>query len=128
MWQRSHKIIVVLLFFISVMAHAQSFQNKKDRTQLFWKKDKTPFVGIEWDHYPSSVLLNFRSPVFLSNTSINKITRYNFSQDYCEHGLGFFCKQEMKFEKYTSIPLRIRIGSLEYTNFLEQKPNALKPH
>lgn len=41
---------------------------------------------------------------------------------------GVVCRVEYKFQKATTIPLRIRLGSLDYTNYLEQKPNAIKPN
>ena len=44
--------------------------------------------------------------------------------DYYMDNLSFFCRKEWQIEKATSIPFRFRLGSLDYTNYLEQKPNS----
>jgi len=41
--------------------------------------------------------------------------------------LGAACKVEWKLEKATKVPLRLRLGSLQQTDYLEQKPNAQRP-
>jgi len=35
------------------------------------------------------------------------------------HELGFFCKLDLKLDKRMSLPLRFRLGNLEYVNRLE---------
>lgn len=50
-----------------------------------------------------------------------------FQNHFDVQKLSFFCQKEWQFEKATSIPLRFRLGSLAYSDYLEQKPNATKP-
>ena len=47
--------------------------------------------------------------------------------NYYSTHLGFFCKRELQVQKGTKIPLQFRLGSVEYNNYMEQKPNAQKP-
>lgn len=41
--------------------------------------------------------------------------------NYYSKNIGFFCKEELKLEKTIKIPLRFRLGSLDYCNQLEGK-------
>jgi len=47
--------------------------------------------------------------------------------DFYTRNFGFFCKRELQFEKVTRIPVRFRLGSLQYNDYLEQKPNSINP-
>lgn len=46
---------------------------------------------------------------------------------YYTNHLGFFCKQELKIQQTIKLPFVFRLGSVDYNNYLEKKPNAVKP-
>lgn len=50
------------------------------------------------------------------------------SKNYFDDKLGFFCKKEIQLEKLISFAIRFRLGSLDYVNWMEGKPNAVKPN
>ena len=99
MLQRSFKIIVVLLFF-STRISAQYTQNVKTGERIQQSVDSIPVYSLK-----QAII----APTYYSNH------------------LGFFCRQELKIEKAISIPIKIRIGSIDHLNYMERKPNAVIP-
>lgn len=41
--------------------------------------------------------------------------------DFMSSKQGYVCRQEWKFEKKTGLPIKIRLGSLDYVNKMEGK-------
>lgn len=69
--------------------------------------------------YPQH-LKNSIQPVYL----LKPVSVAVISADFYTRNFGFFCKKEWQFEKATNIPLRFRLGSLQYNDYLESKPNS----
>ncbi len=44
--------------------------------------------------------------------------------NYYSANLGFFCKQEIKFEKTTKVPFKFRLGTVQQCDWMEAKPNT----
>jgi hypothetical protein len=47
------------------------------------------------------------------------------TQNYYTKGLSFFCKKELQLQKLTNVNVFFRLGSKQYVDYLEKKPNAL---
>jgi hypothetical protein len=60
------------------------------------------------------------------DTLAKKILLEPLPQNFYNQSLGYFCKKEVQLQKFTSLPLFIRLGSKEYVDYLERKPNSLK--
>lgn len=95
------KIIVKIMLFCTVFVAKAAFaQNLRQANALkpFTTKDfmqPRPDVNLRTGQFPASL------PV---------------------QQMGIFCRYEWKLESKTRLPLRFRLGSLAYCNWLEQKP------
>ena len=47
--------------------------------------------------------------------------------NYATQHLGYFCRKELQLQKLTGTRVFIRLGSKDYVDYLEQKPNARQP-
>jgi hypothetical protein len=47
-------------------------------------------------------------------------------QNYYTTHLSFFCRKELQLQKRTTVNVFLRLGSKDYVDYLEQKPNARK--
>lgn len=122
MLKRFYSFIVVFLLMFSGELYAQQdmgleistngFKSINNKMILSFtpKFSKAKFIkDPEHTNAPEFILLNLVPASFSSSQ------------------FGFFCQKELQLEKVIAIPVRFRLGSLEYVNWMEQKPNALKP-
>ena len=122
MVQRLYSFLVVFLLIFS--------------GEIFGQENLTDFSvlkPLEANKYKKFMPSQFKLPV-------NKYLGYNdctlgqthillniLPASFYSKNLGFICKKELQLDKVIAIPLRFRLGSLAYVNFLEQKPNAHNP-
>ena len=69
-------------------------------------------------------LLNNKRPFFYTGIAFQQQFKTVVPANFSCTQLGFFCKKELKFETATKIPLRFRLGSLQFNDWMEGKKNA----
>ncbi len=75
-------------------------------------------IAISFESHAQSTFESF-------NTKTTSITRaMTLPQNFYNQHLGFFCKKESQLQKSTSLNLFVRLGSKNYVDYLERKPNA----
>lgn len=61
------------------------------------------------------------------DSSVQKISLKVLPPNFYTNQLSFFCKKELQVQKITTLPVYFRLGSKEYVDRLEQKPNTGAP-
>ena len=88
-------------------------------SNVFSQQLKNPPIKIQQLSLSKRLTVQINSSLFLPQlfpTAIQVIT-----PNYYTDRLGYFCKQEIKFEKSTRLPLRFRLGSIADCDRLEGK-------
>jgi hypothetical protein len=127
----SFLVVLILLCFHNIFGQHKNVENFCKNTTV------KPFSQRPAGHLTNSLKFSkiyFSQPGSFPGSIYKLAQTIALSKPIClqnvfnQKELSFFCRKEWQFEKATSVPLRLRLGSLEYTNYLEQKPNALRPH
>jgi hypothetical protein len=129
-WQRVYCFLVVLLLILPAKIFSQQqmprYAQKSPHTPGFssFFQQKTTgryqlLTGSEYYYFIDDPVIYRYVPSIFSNGNQRMIEI--ITPGFYTSALPFFCKKELQVEKTTYLPLRFRLGSLEYVNKMEGK-------
>ena len=106
-------VVFLLMFFGSMNGQQTSAPRSGDFNlkTIHYQTTVKPFQSRFSKSTRTTVPFSFTSP------RINLLKLPDAS--YYVRNLGFFCKQELRLDKLTGVPVRFRLGSKEYVDRLE---------
>jgi len=114
---RSWAICLLINLFVCIAGQCQ------DRLPGFKQEKKTSVIEnpgtFSGNQHLSANTLSASPPL---RTSIQILP-----EKYYYHSIGFFCKKEVQLEKAVKLPLRVRLGSVGYTDKMEGKGQLFTP-
>lgn len=120
------------MIFVARAAFCQEFTNTthtgKDAYHYKWQYYFSKYASVKQVLKESKSKTLGKPEDWQMRIYINQFPCHVLTADFYTRNFGFFCKKELQFERATRIPLRFRLGSLQYNDYLEQKPNAVYPH
>lgn len=60
-----------------------------------------------------------------SQIVVQKLARPLLPHNFYSRNLSFFCKRELEIQKLSSLNVFIRLGSKDYVDYMEKKPNNI---
>jgi len=111
-------ISVVSLLFCSLAVSGQQ-QRLYD-----FKSISSPRIHITKSFEKNFVMVS-AAPNPVTKTNWNGRFTAPVSPDHYTRNFGFFCKEELQLQKRTGVNFSLRLGTLDYCNFLEGKSKAV---
>lgn len=96
---------------LALKANAQEAVVSPVKLQTQWEGSGKRILLLSSDPFDAYRMYSFHRPVFSARVSLAGVN----------HTTGLFCKWETAVEKKSGIAPRIRLGSLQYTEWMEGK-------